>query len=159
LPEFAIDSPGLEGFAAGMKLFVVPVLVASFMLSGCGTIPGGKVMTPEERFAAADTAGTGKLGRERVIDLMIEDAFKRYDTDGDGMVSEAEYLAGGGSAAAFRSINTSGTGKATLAEVQASSVVRKTMAPTFDEADVNRDGFATLAEFKSYIARRDAVVR
>lgn len=142
-----------------MNWTVAPAIVAAVMLSGCVTGPGAKVMTPEERFAAADTAGTGKLGRERVIDLMIEDAFKRYDADGDGLVSEAEYLAGGGSAAAFRSINASGTGKATLAEVQASSVVRKTMAPTFDEADVNRDGFATLAEFKSYIARRDAVVR
>ncbi|MCU0796390.1 MAG: hypothetical protein MUF31_10685 [Akkermansiaceae bacterium] len=142
-----------------MKFNLLSLFAASLFLAGCGMVPSQKVLTPEQRFAAADKEGTGRVSRERVVDLMIEDAFKRYDSDKDGFVTEAEYLAGGGTSAGFRKINTSGTGKATLAETQACKVVRDTMSPSFDEADTNRDGYATLAEYQAYLQRRDSAVR
>ena len=142
-----------------MKALLISSLALVVIFTGCATVPGGRTPTLEQRFAAADTDGDGRVSRGQVVDLMIEDAFKRYDTSHDGLVSEAEYLAGGGSAGVFHKINTGGTGKATLAEAKASKLIRDTMAVPFDEADVNRDGSATLAEYQSYIQRRDAAVR
>lgn len=139
------------------KSLLLPV--ALLVLAGCATGPSRKAPTLDQRFAAADADNNGRVTRDQFIDLMIEDAFKLYDTNGNGHVTEAEYVAGGGRAATFRKINTSGTGKATLAEAKASKLIRNTMAVPFDEADVNKDGSVTLQEYKAYVQKRDEAVR
>ena len=68
-------------------------------------------------------------------------------------------MASGGTPENFRKVNTSGSGKITLAEAQASPLVFNTFVVSFDEADVNKNGQVTLAEYQSYLALRDAAVR
>ena len=142
-----------------MKLrsgFLLPLLAVA--VTGCATT-APKTVPLGQRFKMADTDGDGRVTRAEFTDFLIEDAFLRYDRNHDGFVTEEEYVAGGGTAANFRKINTSGTGKATLAEARASKVIRDTMAVPFDEADVSRNGAVTLEEYQAYIARRDAEVR
>lgn len=140
-------------FPSGLLL---PLLVVA--VTGCATT-APKTLPLEKRFKKADTNGDGLVTRAEFTDFVIEDAFLRYDRDGDGFVSEQEYVAGGGTAANFRKINTSGTGKATLAEARASKVIRETLVVPFDEADVSRNGYVTWEEYQAYVARRDAEVR
>ena len=82
-----------------------------------------------------------------------------YDTNKDGQVSEAEFVASGGTAENFRKVNKSGSGKISLVEAQASPLVFNTFVVGFDEADTNKDGQVTLAEYQSYLELRDAAVR
>lgn len=147
------------------KHALLAAVAASIFLTGCSTMcttvckTKQPAPTPAQRFAKADTDNNGRVTRDQFIDLMIEKAFTLYDKNGNGYVTEAEYVAGGGTAAAFRKINTSGTGKATLAEAKASKMIRDTMVVPFDEADVNNNGSVTLAEYEAYLVKRDAAVR
>ena len=90
---------------------------------------------------------------------MIADAFAMYDSNGDGSVTEAEFVASGGSPENFQKVNKSGSGKISLAEAQASPMVFNTFVVGFDEADADKDGKVTLAEYQSYLELRDAAVR
>lgn len=116
-------------------------------------------LTTSQKFNKADKDGSGSVSRSEATKLIIADAFSLYDTDGDGFVTEKEFLASGGKPENFRKINKSGTGKITLAEAQSSPLVFNTFVVAFDEADANKDGQVTLAEYQSYLALRDAAVR
>lgn len=137
-----------------MKL-TLPLLPVVFLAS-CATTA---TPSPDQKFKSADKDGNGSVSRTEATNLMIADAFAMYDTNKDGGVTEPELVASGGKPANFRKVNTSGSGKITLAEAQASPLVFNTFAVSFDEADVNKNGQVTLAEYKSYIALRDAAVR
>lgn len=91
--------------------------------------------------------------------MLISHAFDMYDTDRDGFVTEKEFLASGGTVKNFQKVNRSGSGKISLAEAQANPLVFNTFAVSFREADTNQDGQVTLAEYQSYLARRNAAVR
>lgn len=91
--------------------------------------------------------------------MIIANAFDMYDANSDGYVSEKEFVASGGNAQSFRKVNKSGSGKISLAEAQASPLVFNNFVVSFDEADTNKDGQLTYAEYQSYLARRDAAVR
>jgi hypothetical protein len=82
-----------------------------------------------------------------------------YDANDDGFVTEGEYVASGGTPENFRKVNKTGSGKISLAEAQASPLVFNTFGVSFNEADINKDGQVTLAEYKSYLERRNAAVR
>lgn len=90
---------------------------------------------------------------------MIEEMFAQYDKNGDGYVTETEFLADGGTLKTFREINVSGTGKITLEEARSSKLIRQRLAAPFIEADVNRNGFVTWDEFQAARARTKAYVR
>ena len=133
-------------------LILCPVL----LLTSCATTPSA---SPEQRFKRADKDGNGTVSRSEATNLIIADAFAMYDVNGDGVVTEEEFVASGGTRENFRKVNTSASGKITLAEAQASPLVFNTFVVSFDEADVNKDGEVTLAEYQSYLALRDAAVR
>jgi len=137
-----------------MKPFIAlfPVL----FLAACAT---NSAPTAEENFKRADKDGTGSVSRVEATNLIISEAFKMFDTNGDGVVSEAEYVANGGTAENFGKVDTSDSGEISLAEAQASPLIFDTFVVAFDEADANKDGQVTLAEYESYLALRDAAVR
>ena len=90
---------------------------------------------------------------------MIADAFAMYDENSDGYVTVIEFLASGGTQENFRKVNKTGSGKISLAEAQGSPLVFNTFVVSFDEADTNKNGQVTMAEYQSYLLRRNAVVR
>jgi len=135
-----------------LTLTLFPVL----FLASCATTPAP---TPEQKFKRADKDGNGTVSRTEATNLIIADAFAMYDANGDGFVTEAEFVASGGTPENFRKVNTSGSGKITLAEAQTSPLVFNTFVVAFDEADTNKNGQVTLAEYQSYLALRNAAVR
>ena len=58
--------------------------------------------------------------------LIIADAFAMYDSNGDGFVTEVEYVASGGTPENFRKVNKSGSGQISLEEAQTSPMVFNT---------------------------------
>lgn len=137
-----------------MKLIIsiIPVL----LLAGCATT---SPPSPEQKFKKADKDGNGTVSRSEATNLIIADAFAMYDANSDGYVTEAEFLASGGTQENFRKVNKTGSGKITLAEAQSSPLVFNTFAVSFDEADTNKNGQVTMAEYQSYLVRRNAAVR
>eukprot|EP00903_Cladosiphon_okamuranus_P004074 g4072.t1 len=111
--------------------------------------------TPEQKFKRADKDNSGSVSRTEATDLIIADAFAMYDTNADGVVTEAEFVASGGTAANYAKVNAAGDGKVTLAEAQASPLVFNTFAVSFDEADADKNGQVTLAEYKGYLELRN----
>jgi len=134
----------------------ITILFPVLLLASCATTT---TLTPEQKFKKADKDGSGSVSRNEAANLIIADAFSMYDADKDGFVTETEFLASGGKAENFRKVNKSGTGKISLQEAQSSPLVFNTFVVGFDEADTNKDGQVTLAEYQSYIKLRDAAVR
>ncbi len=139
----------------GMKL--IKTFLPACLLASCATTTS--TPSPEQKFQKADKNGDGSVSRVEATNLMIADAFAMYDSNGDGFVSESEFVASGGTPEGFRKINKSGSGKVSLEEAKASPEVFNTFVVSFDEADVNKDGKVTLAEYQSYLKLRDAAVR
>jgi len=137
-----------------MKFIITFIPVV--MLAGCATTPAP---TPEQKFKQADKDGNGLVSRKEASSMIIANAFAMYDTNRDGVVTEGEFVASGGTPENFRKVNKTGSGKISLAEAQASPLVFNTFGVSFNEADTNKDGQVTLAEYKSYLARRNAAVR
>ncbi len=128
-------------------------LASALFITGCATTPPAQTL--EERFKSADANGDGFVTRAEYDSHQISEMFARFDENKDSVITEKEFLANGGTAEGFRKINTSGTGKITLAEAKASPGVRKSLDAPFQEADVNRNGKVTLAEFVA--ARKEAL--
>ena len=143
-----------EYFSRRMKLIhtIIPIL----MLAGCATTT---TPSPEQRFKKADKDGNGSVSRKEATSLIIANAFAMYDANGDGFVTEQEFVASGGNPENFRKVNKTGSGRISLAEAQASPLVFNTFVVSFNEADTNKDGQVTLAEYRSYLAQRTAAVR
>lgn len=134
------------------KFYLIPTL----LLAGCATTASS---SPEQKFKKADGDNNGTVSRTEATNMIIANAFDMYDANSDGYVSEKEFVASGGNAQSFRKVNKSGSGKISLAEAQASPLVFNNFVVSFDEADTNKDGQLTYAEYQSYLARRDAAVR
>lgn len=135
----------------------VVCLAAALLITGCASpstsSDSGRPATLKELFDRADANGDGRVSRDEFIDYMVEDVFVRYDKNGNGYVTEEEYVAGGGTPEDFRKINRSGSGKITLQEAKTSKLVRDTMMPPFDEADVNQNGSVSWVEFQAFLER------
>jgi len=131
----------------------LPFLAAALFVTSCATTPPAPTL--EERFKSADANGDGMVTRAEYDSHNIGEMFARFDENKDSVITEKEFVDNGGTAEGFRKINTSGSGKITLAEANASAGVRKTLDAPFKEADVNRDGKVSLAEFLA--ARKSAL--
>lgn len=134
-------------------LSALPFLAAALFITGCATTPPAP--TPEQRFKSADTNGDGVVTRAEYDSHQITEMFVRFSGSEDSVITEKQFIDNGGTAEGFRKINTSGSGKITLEEAKASPVVRKSLDAPFKEADANGDGKVSLAEF--LIARKNAL--
>ena len=134
----------------------IMTLLPALLLAGCATT---STPSPEQKFHQADQNGDGSVSRLEATNLIIADAFAMYDSNGDGFVTEAEFVASGGTPQNFRKVNKSRSGQIPLEEAQASPMIFDTFVVSFDEADANKDGQVTLAEYQSYLQLRDAAVR
>jgi Ca2+-binding EF-hand superfamily protein len=132
-----------------------------FALASCA--PYAKRPTPpptlKELFDKADRNGDGRITRDEFSGVMIEQAFYWMDGDHKGSISEAEFLASGGSKKIFRQIDVTGKGYLTVEDAKASPLARKVMSLPFDGADKNGNGLITRAEFQDYRARAAAYTR
>jgi Ca2+-binding EF-hand superfamily protein len=138
------------------RMKLINTLIPVLMLAGCAT---PTTRSPEQKFKQADKDGNGSVSRQEATSLIIANAFAMYDTNRDGFVTEVEYVAAGGRPENFRKVNKTGSGRISLAEAQASPLVFNTFVVSFNEADTNKDGQVTLAEYRSYLAQRTAAVR
>ena len=141
-----------------IKFVSVGCVVGLLAFGGCSTTTP-KRPTVEELFKKADVSGDGRVSRKEYEDFMIVDMFAIYDANGDGYITEAEFVADGGTASTFRELNVSGTGKLTKDEAMNSAFIRNRVAAPFDEADVNHNGYVTWEEFQVALAKRRAYVR
>src|SRR5215470_13248653 len=125
------QKPGTSGFPRPgesaqirrmIKFVSVGCVVGLLAFAGCSTTP--KRLTAEELFKKADVSGDGRVSRKEYEDFMIVDMFAIYDANGDGYITEAEFVADGGTASTFRELNVSGTGKLTKDEAMNSAFIR-----------------------------------
>ena len=145
-----------------MKLFLVPAIGSLFLvLTSCAHV--GKRPTPpptlDELFDKADRNGDGRISRDEFSGVMIEQAFYWMDGDHKGTISEAEFIAAGGTKAVFLEIDTERKGYFTVEDAKASGLARKAMSLPFDGADKNKNGLITRAEFLDYKKQAAAVTR
>lgn len=142
-----------------MKLICLSVCVIGMVaLGGCATTTT-KPTTVKALFQRADKSSDGKVSRAEFEDFMIENMFASFDTNGDGFITEKEFIADGGTVKTFKAINVSGSGKITLEEAKKSKFIRNRLAAPFDEADVNHNGYVTWEEFQAARAKAQAYVR
>lgn len=134
-------------------------LIGVLLLGGCATNPRPKVVSVEVLFQRADKSGDGRVSRAEYQDFMVEQLFAMYDKNGDGVITVEEYVADGGTAAGFKKLNRSGSGKLTLEEAKKSDLIKDRMAAPFDEADANHNGYVTWEEFQVARAKRQAYTR
>jgi Ca2+-binding EF-hand superfamily protein len=145
-----------------MKLFLAPALAAVlFALTSCAHVAKRPTPPPtlDELFDKADRDGDGRVSRDEFSGVMIEQAFYWMDGDHKGTISEAEFIAAGGTKAVFLQIDTERKGYFTVEDAKASEVARKAMSLPFDGADKNKNGSITRAEFLDYKKQAAAVTR
>lgn len=115
--------------------------------------------TLDELFDKADKNHDGRISRDEFSAVMIEQAFYWMDGDHKGTITEAEFIAAGGTKAVFLQIDTERKGYFTVEDAKASAVARKAMSLPFDGADINKNGFITRAEFLEYKKQAAACTR
>lgn len=148
----------LESPAARMKSSLCLFAAVAALITGCATAPQSGNAALMNRFKQADASGDGKLSRKEFTDFLIVEAFANYDKNKDGVVTLAEWTAGGGTKETFLAMG-GGDGTLTLAQVQASKVAQNQMAKPFDQADTSKSGYVTLEEFTAYRAAAAPYVR
>jgi len=132
-----------------MKALSILLATAAALLSGCATTPQSGNAALMNRFKQADANGNQQLSRKEFTDFLIAEAFANYDKNKDGFVTLSEWTAGGGTPATFIAMG-GGSGRVTLAQVQASKVAQDQMAIPFDSADTAKTGYLTFDEFVAY---------
>jgi Ca2+-binding EF-hand superfamily protein len=137
-----------------MKL--INLLFPVALLAGCATTSDP---TPQQKFQMADVNKDQLVSRQEATDLIIGNSFDMFDTNGDGVVDEQEYIASGGTAENFRKVNTSGSGKITKLEAQTNPLIVENFAVSFDEADTNGSGTVSYDEYLDYLERLEEAVR
>lgn len=143
-----------------MKLSsLLACVLGVLVLGGCATAPKKQVPTVEALWKKADADSDGKVSRAEYQDFMFEQMFVVCDPSGDGFITVEEYVADGGTAAEFRKLNVSGTGKLSLDEAKKSPMLQQRLTALFDEADANHSGYVTWDEFQVWRAKADAYVR
>ena len=141
-----------------MKALSILLATAAALLSGCATTPQSGNAALMNRFKQADANGNQQLSRKEFTDFLIAEAFANYDKNKDGVVTLAEWTAGGGTRETFLAMGGS-RGGLTLAQVQASKVAQNQMALPFDQADTTKSGYLSLEEFVAYRQKAAPYVR
>jgi Ca2+-binding EF-hand superfamily protein len=98
--------------------------------------------------AHAAATGAGPMPGVPMHEQLGSQHFKDMDTDGDGMVSKAEYDANHDKH--FKEMDTNGDGKLSPDEMRAGhkDAANESMQKRFEDADANHDGVLTREETK-----------
>ena len=140
-----------------MKTSILPLaFVAGMLLCGCATTEttSSGPVTLEQRFSRYDLDKNGRITRNELGTVNMEDAFFYFDSDGNEIVTTQEWLNLGGETTRYRQLDLNGDGQLTLKEVAGSPRVITNMSKTFATVDVNKDGGIDIAEAKAYQVKR-----
>lgn len=138
----------------------------------CSSATGESPLSPDESdrvhtvidrlFTAFDTDANGVVDLNELAsglsvlcggdtrDAKVQAAFELYDTDGDGLISEAEMVHYLGSV--FRLLYALDPTREQSLGIASDELARVTAAEIFADADVNHDGRLTFDEFKKWYA-------
>lgn len=156
---FHLDrAAAVQSSALCMKSPILLLATVALVLAGCATQPQSGNAALMNRFKQADASADGQLSRKEFTDFLIAEAFANYDTNNDGVVTLAEWTAGGGTRETFLAMGGR-SGQLTLAQVQASKVAQNQMAIPFDQADTTKSGYLTFEEFVAYRKKAAPYVR
>ena len=141
-----------------MKSPILLLATAALILPGCVTQPQSGNAPLMNLFKQADANGNSQVSRREFTDFLIAESFANYDKNKDGVVTLAEWTAGGGSRETFLAMGAR-NGQLTLAQAQASKVAQNQMALPFDQADTTKSGYLSLEEFVAYRKKAAPYVR
>ena len=99
------------------------VLAASVAVAGCAT--RHSLSDVNTLFLIADRSRDGLISRSEFIGYSIAEAFRRTDTQRDGVLTLAEFTAVGGSQSTFRAADRSGAGRVTVNDAQRTPVLQQ----------------------------------
>lgn len=120
-------------------------LVAAVGLTGCAT--RHSLSDVNTLFLIADRSRDGLVSRSEFIGYSIAEAFRRTDTQRDGVLTLGEFTAVGGSQSTFRAADRSGAGRVTVNDAQRTPVLQQQMVVYFVRADTSRDNYLNKPEF------------
>lgn len=142
------------------KIVLLSVGLGIFAI-GCASSPNktSGASRWEAQFRKADINKDNKVSRQEFGHLMIEEAFAMFDTNKDGYVTEAEFVACGGSPESFKKLDRDGNGRVTLEEAKKGKIAMDAMTVAFYGADVDKDGYVTLEEALQYREKARAYTR
>lgn len=138
---------------------LVPALGLALLIAGCATSDRGGSDRFVQSFKSADANGDNKVTLKEFEAFTTEEAFALFDSNKDGFVTEREFVAAGGTSAAFRRLDRTSDGRITLDEALAAQVVMSPREAIFYAADVNKDGMVTLGEAVAYRDRVREITR
>ncbi len=120
-------------------------LAAAMGLAGCAT--RHSLSDVNTLFLIADRSRDGLVSRSEFIGYSIAEAFRRTDTERDGVLTLVEFTAAGGSPSTFRAADRAGAGRVTVNDAQRTPVLQQQMVVYFVRADTSRDNFLNKPEF------------
>ena len=134
-----------------------PLLASALFLAACAGSPPASSDSTAVKFRAADLNGDGTLDQAEFTSAYAEARFRFFDKNGDGSIDRAEWerVLGDDRADRFEAINTSKSGKISLAEWKASPRGQKRRQAVFAKIDKTKNGKLTLAEVRAALEARE----
>lgn len=134
-----------------LNFFAAPMIAAlCFAVLGCQT-------TSPDRFAQADADHSGKLSRDEVNSYLVIRIFESRDSNRDGKLTKAEWLAGNdaGQERIFRDRDANHDGVVTLDEALSYGQKKGMANKLVREADTDKDGLISREEATAYYGSKE----
>ena len=145
----------MAGFVTMRRM--IPIRFSSSAFFALCLITTGCQTTAPDRFAQADSDRSGVLSRDEVNHYLVTPVFRSRDTNHDGKLTQAEWLAGddAGQEKIFNARDADRDGVVTLDEALAYGKKKGTTQQFFREADADKDGVLTREEVTRYYGSKE----